>query len=140
MYEIIKSVIEAGVYDLPDMIKKIDTIWVQGDITETQKNELKALATKNAPRDEDGNELLKRVIERVEALEEDVSILKNGGTEPEPPKDEYVEWIPYDGIHSGRYMKDAKVTRNGKKYISLVDNNVWEPGMPGTETVWQLVE
>lgn len=140
MYEIIKSVIESGVYDLPDMIKKIDTIWVQGDITEAQKNELKALATKNATPNEEGNELLKRVIKRVEVLEEKVKVLENGGTEPEPPQEECPQWTPYDGVNPGKYMKDAKVTHNGKKYISLVDNNVWEPGVQGTETVWQLVE
>lgn len=140
MYEIIKSVIESGRYDLPDMIKKIDTIWIQGDISEDEKNELKALATKNATPNEDENELLRRVVERVEVLEEKVKVLENGGTEPEPPQEEYTQWIPYDGVNPGRYMKDAKVTHRDVKYVSLVDNNVWEPGVFGTETVWKVVE
>lgn len=63
-----------------------------------------------------------------------------GGTEPEPPQEEYPQWIPYDGVNPGRYMKDAKVTHRDVKYISLVDNNVWEPGVFGTETVWKVVE
>lgn len=140
MYDIIKSVIDSGSYSLADMIKKIDTIWIQGDITEDQKNELKDLATSNAPREEDDNELLKRVVERLDVLERDVAILKNGGTEPEPPSDEYPQWIPYDGVNPGRYMKDAKVTHRDLRYISLVDNNIWEPGVFGTETVWQEVK
>lgn len=140
MYEIIKSVIESGRYDLPDIIKKIDTIWIQGDISEDDKNELKALATKNATPNEDENELLRRVVERVEVLEEKVKVLENGGTEPDPPQEEYPQWIPYDGVNPGRYMKDAKVTHRDVKYISLVDNNVWEPGVFGTETVWKVVE
>lgn len=140
MYEIIKDVINSGKYSLADMIKKIDTIWIQGDITEDQKNELKDLATANAPREEDDNELLKRIVGRIEILEEKVATLENGGTKPEPPQDEYPQWIPYDGVNPGRYMKDAKVTHRDLRYISLVDNNIWEPGVFGTETTWQEVK
>lgn len=25
---------------------------------------------------------------------------------------------------------------NGKTWVSLADNNVWEPGQPGTESLW----
>ena len=32
-----------------------------------------------------------------------------------------------------------KVTHNGMIYESLVDNNVWEPGVTGTELMWQEV-
>lgn len=140
MYDIIKQVIISKEYSLPDMIKKIDTIWIQGDITEEQKNELKTLATENAPHDTGNTELLKRILDRVDVLEKEVAILKNDGVEPVSPIEEYPEWIPYDGIHADRYMKDAKVKHNEKKYISLVDYNTWEPGVIGTETVWQLVE
>lgn len=37
------------------------------------------------------------------------------------------------------YSKGDKTTHNGKTWESLVDNNVWEPGVPGTETVWKEV-
>ena len=37
------------------------------------------------------------------------------------------------------YMTGDKVNHNGTTYISLVDNNVWEPGAGGTETVWKEV-
>lgn len=37
------------------------------------------------------------------------------------------------------YMKDDKVTHNGKTWESLIDNNVWEPGAVGTETLWAEV-
>ena len=30
MYEIVKNVIQAGRYELSDMLKKIDVIWVTG--------------------------------------------------------------------------------------------------------------
>lgn len=35
------------------------------------------------------------------------------------------------------YMKGDKVKHNGKVWVSLVDNNVWEPGVTGTAALWQ---
>ena len=37
------------------------------------------------------------------------------------------------------FMTGDKVTHNGRTWESLVDNNVWEPGVPGTETLWKEV-
>lgn len=37
------------------------------------------------------------------------------------------------------YMKGDKVVHKGITYESLVDNNVWEPGTIGTETIWKEV-
>lgn len=37
------------------------------------------------------------------------------------------------------YMKGDKVKHNGKTWVSLVDNNVWEPGVTGTAALWQEV-
>lgn len=37
------------------------------------------------------------------------------------------------------YMKGDKVTHNGKTWESLIDNNVWEPGVTGTESLWKEV-
>lgn len=34
------------------------------------------------------------------------------------------------------YSAGDKVTHNGKTWESLVDNNVWEPGTVGTESLW----
>ena len=36
MYQIIKSVIESGRYELADMLGKIDRTWLQGSITEEE--------------------------------------------------------------------------------------------------------
>ena len=35
------------------------------------------------------------------------------------------------------YMKGDKVIHNGITYESLIDNNIWEPGIIGTEALWQ---
>lgn len=37
------------------------------------------------------------------------------------------------------YMIGDKVTHNSKTWESLVDNNVWEPGAVGTESLWKEV-
>ena len=37
------------------------------------------------------------------------------------------------------YAKGDRVTHNGKTWESLVDNNVWEPGAIGTESLWKEV-
>lgn len=39
------------------------------------------------------------------------------------------EWKQPDSTNP--YMKDDKVTHNGKTWVSDIDNNVWEPGAYG---------
>ena len=47
------------------------------------------------------------------------------------------EWEQPDSTNP--YMKDDKVKHNGKVWVSLIDNNVWEPGVTGTAALWQEV-
>lgn len=47
------------------------------------------------------------------------------------------EWAQPDSTNP--YMKGDRVTHNGKTWESLVDNNVWEPGAVGTESLWAEV-
>lgn len=51
-----------------------------------------------------------------------------------PDPDVIPEW-EQPGSTNG-YMTGDKVTHNGKTWESQVDNNVWEPGATGTETLW----
>ena len=44
--------------------------------------------------------------------------------------EEWPEWVQPAGAHDA-YAKDDRVLHNGKKWISIVDNNVWEPGVYG---------
>ena len=48
------------------------------------------------------------------------------------------EWVQPDSTNP--YMKGNRVTHNGITYESLIDNNVWEPGVIGTESLWAVVE
>ena len=43
------------------------------------------------------------------------------------------EWKQPDSTNP--YMTGDKVTHNGKTWISIIDNNVWEPGVYGWEEV-----
>ena len=47
------------------------------------------------------------------------------------------EWEQPDSTNP--YTKGDKVTHNGKTWVSLIDNNVWEPGAVGTAALWQEV-
>lgn len=46
------------------------------------------------------------------------------------PSIEYPEWVQPVGS-TDAYPKDAKVSHNGKHWISDIDGNVWEPGVYG---------
>ena len=63
MYEIFKNVSESKRYALDDMLKKIDTLWVQGDITEEQRKELVTLAQTNADPSQSNAPLQKQIEE-----------------------------------------------------------------------------
>lgn len=158
MYDVIKNVIESGRYELNDMLEKIDTIWIQGDITEEQKKELVIMAQtnadpahSNAPLQKQIEEISKKQIaleETVRALSATVQKIKetveSGGTvvpEPEPqPQEEYPAWEPYNGIPPVKYQVGSKVSHNGKKWESMVANNVWEPGAFGVDkSIWKEI-
>lgn len=47
------------------------------------------------------------------------------------------EWEQPDSTNP--YMAGDKVKHNGKTWESLVDNNVWEPGTSGTESLWKEI-
>lgn len=55
-----------------------------------------------------------------------------------PDENVIPEWVQPDSTNG--YSIGDKVTHNGVTYESLVDNNVWEPGVTGTESLWSVVE
>ena len=158
MYEIFKNVINSKEYSLEDVLKKIDTKWAQSELTDEQRDELIALAQANA-NPENSNAPLQKQIEEIAkqviALQETIANLsatvqkiketvESGGTivpEPEPtPQEEYPAWEPYNGIPPVKYQTGSKCTHNGKKWESVVDNNVWEPGAFGVGAeIWREI-
>lgn len=51
---------------------------------------------------------------------------------------EIPDWVQPIGAQDA-YMSGDKVKHNGITWESLVDNNVWEPGAVGTESLWQQI-
>ncbi len=133
----------SGNFKLEDMSKKIDTIWVQGDLTEEQRTELIALMKEHLNPETEMPEALqmyRALKEEVESLKERVTKLENGGVAPEPPTGiEVPTWEPWDGI-SDRYQYGAVVTIDQKYYISIYQGqNTWMPGSMGTEGLWKEI-
>ena len=49
------------------------------------------------------------------------------------PGDEIPEWIQPESTNP--YMQGDKVTHNEKTWVSIIDNNIWEPGVYGWEEI-----
>lgn len=132
MYEIIKNVILSKNYELVDMLKKINTVWIESNITDEQKQELEKLARTNAkvensyaPLQEQVNDLYSKYDE----LKQEIAELKGEDTEEptEPePVDEYPEYVQPTGAHDA-YNIGMGCTFNGEKYICLINGCVWDP-------------
>lgn len=52
----------------------------------------------------------------------------------DPTGETILDWVQPDSTNP--YMKGDKVTHNGVTYISIIDSNVWEPGVYG----WEILE
>lgn len=122
MYEIVKNVIMSGSFKLDDMTKKINTLWVQGELTEEQKTELIALMKEYLNPETETPEVLKLCQElrmEINSVKERVTKLENGGVMPEPPVGVVVPtWEPWNGI-SDKYQYGAVVAIDQKYYISI---------------------
>lgn len=135
MYDIIKNVAASGRYELSDMLKKIDTIWIQGGITEEQRAELVAFAREHADpsysyaplqRQVDmlflnQSEMGKTILE----LADRVTVLEGGSVE-QSVLEEYPEYVAPTGTHDAYNIGD-KVTYSGKHYVCQTDGCVWDP-------------
>ena len=138
MFNLIQSVIETGGFKLAEMQLKIKKMYMLGDITEAQMDDLLALASGSVNADAERPEtlaMLRSLSARIDVLESRLKALEGGESEaPEQP--EYPAWKPWDGI-SKDYANGAIVTHNGEVWISKLSvQNVWEPGVAGTEAMW----
>ena len=140
MYKILKNVITSGNYELTGVLKKIDTIWAQDDITDEEKSELIELAREYADPLKSYAPLQKQIdilASEVKALREEVAMLKNGGSIDEETTEEYPEYVQPTGGHDA-YKVGNKITYNGKKYECQIDGCVWTPD--AYPQGWKLIE
>ena len=141
MYDTIKDVINSGRYELNDMLHKIDTLWVQGDLDDDQRDELVELARESADPEQTYapiQEQIDQAFTQIKALSARVEKLEAGEVqEPTPEPDEWPEWVQPTGAHNA-YSNGDKITYNGKHYISTMDGNVWSPD--AYPAGWQVQE
>ena len=130
MYQTIKSVIQAGRYELNDMLRKIDTLWVQGDLSDEQRGELVEMARESADPAASYaplQEQIDQAFAQIKALGDRVAKLETGeAPEPSPEPEEWPAWVQPTGAHDC-YNTGDKVTYNGQHYVSKIDGNVWSP-------------
>ena len=132
MYNSVLIVIQSGEYNLSDLIKKIDTLWLKSYLTDDERESLTKLAIEKASPDSE----LPSFSERMAALEKRVSKLEgNLSSGGDSGSSDWPEWVRPTGAHNA-YTKGSQVTHNGKRYVSKIDANVWEPGAFGSEFLW----
>lgn len=133
MYAVIKNVIESRNYELADMLTKIDTLWVQGSITEDERAELIALARQNAEVQQSIDILakLEELDKRVRANEEAIKMLaETEDTEGETEGDTE-EVVTYPEYEVGKwYYAGDMITFDGQNYVCIAPEGVvctWSP-------------
>ena len=130
MYNIIKNVINGKAYELTTMLTKIKTLWVEGDISDAQKEELVELARENA-KPENSYAPMQNQIDTLFAnykeLAQEILALKNGGVTPEEPTEEYPPYVQPSGAHDAYNTGDKMTYTDGDKYICQMDGCVWGP-------------
>lgn len=132
MYNSVLIVIQSGEYNLSDLTKKIDTLWLKSYLTDDERERLTKLAIEKANPDAG----LPSFSERMAALEKRVSKLEgNLSSGGDSGSSNWPEWVQPTGAHDA-YAKGSQVTHNGEKYVSQIDANVWEPGVFGSESLW----
>ena len=120
MYDISKNVIQSGNYKLTEMLDKLTTLWMEGQIDKEQRDELTQMAKQSpdARAELDVLAKLEDLDRRVMALEAGES---GGGVEPGGHPDyEAGKW----------YYNGDKMTYNGKRYTCIAPAGVvcvWSP-------------
>lgn len=148
MFEIIKNVINEGRYVLNDILTKIDTIWIQGDLTDDEKTNLVNMAREHALPENSFAPVQKQIdilAAQVTALKSEIelhgkyietlntAISNLGGevSEPEEPvQEEYPSYVQPTGAHDAYHRGDKITFTDGKKYECIAPEGVavvWDP-------------
>ena len=134
MYNVVKNVIATKNYELKDMLGKLDTLWVQGSITEEQRTELISLAQNNAKVENsiDILQMLKEMDKRITALEKEKASADGEVTE---------ETVTYPEYIAGKwYYTGDKISFNGNNYICIAPDGAvctWSPAE--YPAYWELI-
>ena len=137
MYEVTKNVIQTGSFELTDILAKIDTLWLQGSLTDAERLELNEMARGKA----DPSNSFAPLQDQIDALAARVKALEDAAkpADPETPVEEYPAYVQPTGAHD-TYHNGDKVTYNGKRYICIAPEGVAVVWSPDTyPAYWQEV-
>lgn len=122
MYEIIKNVLTHNDYDLTAILRKIDTIWMQGKLTDDEYNELIDLAR--------GNSDFKNsvdIMKKINELEKRIRVLEeNNSSSDETTTEEVIE----EYVVGKWYYNGDKCSYENINYICIAPDDVacvWSP-------------
>lgn len=128
IYELFKSIINGGNYSVEDMERKIDTLYIEGKLSEEQRTELIALTSTNA-----NDNLQIDVVAKLKDLEDRIFALEH--KEPE-----YVIW------YSGYVTKNGEIVKydynsDGEYDLLRYDGGRSETSLrPGKIDGWHVVD
>ena len=127
MYESIRNLIEKGGYELVDILKKINTVWIKSYITEEEMEELEALAREKANTDNsiDVINKLKEIDAKMQDHETRITKLENPDGEEPTEEETYPAYVPGKWYYNGDTCSE-----NGKNYTCIAPQGqvcVWSP-------------
>ena len=132
MYKLTKNVLETGKFELTDILKKIDTFWLKGEMSDNQRNELYELAQSKA-KPENSVDLLAKISElekKIHSIEAKLNANDNT-TEETPEEGETVIEDTYPEFVVGKwYYNGDKVTFEGTTHVCAAPDGVvcvWSP-------------
>ncbi len=126
MFNIIENVVKQGNFELKDILKKIDTFWLKGNLTDSEKDSLITLAQNKADVKYSIDvvakfaELEMRIREIEEKLNGSEDNTEEGTDEGKYPEYEVGKW----------YYKGNKISFEGAKYVCVAPEGmacVWSP-------------
>lgn len=121
MQKIIEKVIESKNYELSDMLRKIDTLWVQGKIDDSARKSLSDKARSNATAGQGID-----ILAKLEEMDKRIKALEEAKAEPEEPTEtNYPEYVVGKWYYAG-----DKISFEGKNYNCIAPEGAvctWNP-------------
>ena len=135
MFNTLQAAILSGSYKLPEMTKKIDTLWASERLSDDEREKLLELCVQHMSPESQRPELLtivEALAERMTAAEGRLDALEGNTADTS----DYPDWKPWDYI-SKDYQPGAIVRHNGKLWKNVAGiQNTYEPGALGTDRIW----
>lgn len=131
MRNIINAVINTGKFELTDIIRKIDTIWLEGKITDEEKAELVTVAQGKA-----NPQYSMDLLAKVEELDKRVKVLEAQKASEGEVTEEYPAFVEGKWYYTG-----DKVSFEGSNYTCIAPEGtvcVWSP--LAYPAYWELTE